>query len=188
MKIHCDLSMTLYLSHWLTHNVPWCSCAACNQSFRTPQTVCLMLSNPYLFALNWAESKHAAANRVDAGARRTHLAENVRGVGKHSENTMHMNPANILQQCFSVVYFFQTWLNLHTASRGPPPLLRSLDVMPSAFLHNQRCVCVCVYMYLLHSEEQSKILTGRVRFLQSEDVLADPHNFKGLFLRVRLEV
>lgn len=32
-----------------------------------------------------------------------------------------MNPTNILQQCFSVVYFFKTWLNLHTASWGPPP-------------------------------------------------------------------
>jgi len=37
------------------------------------------------------------------------------------------------------------------------------------------CECVCVYLYLLHSKDQKKYFTNRVRtFWESEDILAGP--------------
>ena len=60
---------------------------------------------------------------------------------------MQINTINILQQCFSVVYFFQTWLNLHIANWGPPPPALfsgsdtiSIPIEPETYLR----VCVCV--------------------------------------------
>jgi len=40
---------------------------------------------------------------------------------------------------------------------------------------------VCVYLYLLHSKDQKKYFTNRVRtFRESEDILAGPHFFRHL--------
>lgn len=41
---------------------------------------------------------------------------------------------------------------------------------------------VCVFLYLLYTEYQNTHLTSKVRtILRNEDILADPHIFKGLF-------
>lgn len=45
------------------------------------------------------------------------------------------------------------------------------------------CVCVSMYVhvYLLQSEDQIVKLHRVMRFLESVDILAEPHSFKGLF-------
>ncbi len=47
---------------------------------------------------------------------------------------------------------------------------------------------MCVfYLHLLHSEDQNKFLTNRMRtFFGSEDFLAGPHNFTVLFVQTWL--
>lgn len=57
------------------------------------------------------------------------------------------------------------------------------------------CIYVCVFLYLINNEYQNTQSTRKLRtvFFGSEDILAHPRNFKGLFkgylvLRLGLEV
>lgn len=44
------------------------------------------------------------------------------------------------------------------------------------------CVRACMFMSMLCFEHKNKHFTSRVRtFLASRDILAAPHNYKGLF-------
>lgn len=52
----------------------------------------------------------------------------------------------------------------------------------SSATDKDRIVCVCESFYLLHIDYQNTHSTSKVRTcLGSEEALADPHNFKGLF-------
>lgn len=43
-------------------------------------------------------------------------------------------------------------------------------------------MCVCVFLYMLHTDYQNLHSTSKGRtFLRSEDILTGPHIFKGLF-------